>query len=75
MLLNNVKKEIEMLIVEEQVTQKHIAEQMQVTQTYIGRIKNKKNFVSIPLVCMMEALGYDIQLHYIKRKDGDKKKR
>ena len=75
MLRNNIPKEIDMLRVSDGISQRQLADKMQVSQSYITRIKKKSRFVSTALLCLMEAMGYDIQLHYIKIEKNEGKKK
>ena len=50
-------------------TQAKLAEEINTTKTYVNRvIKKNESVVNNTFVKMMEALGYDIELHYVKRK-------
>ena len=47
-----------------------IAEGIQTTKSYVNRMIKKPNgVVNNTFVQMMEALGYDIELTYVKRND------
>ena len=49
-------------------TQAKLAEEIDTTKTYVNRvIKKNESVVNNTFVKMMEALGYDIELHYVKR--------
>jgi len=46
-----------------------ISEEIDTTKVYVNRvIKKKDGVVNKTFVQMMEALGYDIELTYVKRK-------
>ena len=50
--------------------QAQIAEGIQTTKSYVNRMIKKPNgVVNNTFVQMMEALGYDIELTYVKRND------
>lgn len=50
------------------MTQEQIATKVGTTGQYVNRvIKKKEGFVNKTLVQIMEALGYDIELTYVKR--------
>ena len=53
------------------MTQAKLAEEIDTTKTYVNRvIKKNESVVNNTFVKMMEALGYDIELHYVKRDDS-----
>ena len=50
------------------LTQEQVATKVGTTGQYVNRvIKKKDGFVNNTLVKIMEALGYDIELTYVKR--------
>ena len=52
------------------MTQAQLAEKIETTGQYVNRIiKKKDGVVNKTFVQMLEALGYDIELTYIKRED------
>lgn len=52
-------------------TQVQIAEEIGTTSQYVNRIiKKKDGFVNKTFAQMIEALGYDIEITYIKRKNN-----
>lgn len=52
------------------MTQAQLAEKIETTGQYVNRIIKKKDGVlNKTFVQMLEALGYDIELTYIKRED------
>lgn len=54
--------------IEEGITQAKIAEEINTTKSYVNRIiKKQDGVVNKTFVQMMEALGYDIVLTYVKR--------
>lgn len=45
-----------------------VAEEIDITKAYVNRvIKKPDGVVNRTFVRMMEALGYDIELHYVRR--------
>lgn len=70
MLKNNIELDVKTKCIEENVTQREVAEIVGTTPSYVSRIINggdkvvNKTFVSI-----MEALGYDVELTYVKRNE------
>ena len=68
MILNNIEKDIKMKCLENDTTQVGLAEKIGKTGQYINRIVKKSGGVlNKTFVQMMEALGYDIELTYVKR--------
>lgn len=54
------------------ITQAKLAEQVETTPPYVNRlIKKQENIVNKTFVQMMESLGYDIELTYVKRNTDD----
>ncbi|NFL76219.1 helix-turn-helix transcriptional regulator [Clostridium sporogenes] len=70
MVLNNIEKDIKMKCLENDTTQVGLAEKIGKTGQYINRIVKKNDGVlNKTFVQMMEGLGYDIELIYVKRED------
>jgi len=70
MVLNNIEKDIKMKCLENDTTQLGLAEKIGKTGQYINRIVKKNDGVlNKTFVQMMEGLGYDIELIYVKRED------
>lgn len=70
MLLNNIEKDIKMKCLENDTTQAGFAEKIGKTGQYINRIVKKSDGVlNKTFVQMMEGLGYDIELIYVKREE------
>lgn len=69
MVKNNIELDVKTKCIEQGKTQVQIAEEIDTTKSYVNRvIKKKENIVNKTFVQMMESLGYDIELTYIKRK-------
>jgi len=68
MVITDMKKEANKLFIEEGVTKVSLAEKMGVPQQYISKYLDHcdipKKFVE-----MVEALGYDIEVKYVKRSE------
>jgi len=63
-----VKNNIEVKCIEQGKTQVKLAEEIDTTKAYVNRvIKKPDGVVNRTFVQMMEALGYDIELYYVKR--------
>ena len=68
MVRNNI--EVKTKCIEQGKTQVQIAEEIDTTKAYVNRvIKKKDGVVNKTFVQMMEALGYDIELTYVKREE------
>ena len=68
MIKNHREVDVKVKCIEEGKTQAQIAEEIETTSQYVNRIiKNPGGVVNKTFVSMMEALGYDIELTYIKR--------
>jgi plasmid maintenance system antidote protein VapI len=70
MVRNNIEVDVKVKCIEQGKTQAKLAEEIDTTKTYVNRvIKKNESVVNNTFVKMMEALGYDIELHYVKRKE------
>ena len=68
MLRNNIELDVKVKCIEENTTQAKIAETIGTTAPYVSRIVNGGDkVVNKTFVSMMEALGYDVELTYVKR--------
>ncbi len=68
MLKNNIELDVKVKCLEAGITQDQLATQIGTTGQYVNRvIKKKDGYVNKTLVQMLEALGYDIELTYVRR--------
>lgn len=68
MLKNNVEVDVKVKCIEASLTQEQVAEKIGTTGQYVNRvIKKKDGFLNKTFVQIMETLGYDIELTYVKR--------
>lgn len=68
MVKNNIEVDVKVKCIEYGKTQVQIAEEINTTSQYVNRvIKKKDGVVNKTFVQMLEALGYDIELTYVKR--------
>ena len=68
MVKNNIEVDVKVKCIENGTTQAQIAEDIQTTKSYVNRVIKKSNgVVNNTFVQMMEVLGYDIELHYVKK--------
>ena len=73
MLKNNIELDVKVKCIEAETTQAKLAESISTTPSYVNRIiKNKENIINRTFLQMMESLGYDVELTYVKRDEkGD----
>ena len=76
MVKNNVEIDIKVMCIEAGTTQAKLAQEINTTPAYVNRvIRQKETVVNKTFTSMVEALGYDIRLTYVKREeheqDGD----
>lgn len=68
MLRNNIEIDVKVKCVEKQTTQAELAEKIGTSPSYVNRlIKSPEKIVNKTFVQMMEQLGYDIELTYVKK--------
>ena len=71
MLKNNIEVDVKVKCIEAGTTQAKLAEDVGTTPSYVNRlIKKNENILNKTFVQMLETLGYDIELKYIKREDA-----
>lgn len=63
MLKNNIELDVKTKCIEEETTQKQIAQEIGTSLPYVNRvIRSKETIVNRTFVNIMEALGYDVVL-------------
>lgn len=68
MIKNNIEVDIKVKCIESGKTQVQIADEIGTTSQYVNRIiKKKDGVVNNTFVQVMESLGYDIEITYVKR--------
>lgn len=68
MVLNNIEIETKVKCLEAGITQEQLGVKVGTTGQYVNRIiKKKDGLVNKTFVDMIEALGYDIEMTYVKR--------
>lgn len=68
MLKNNIELDVKVKCIENGISQVQIAEDINTTKSYVNRIiKKQEGIVNKTFVQIIETLGYDIELTYIKR--------
>ena len=69
MIKNNIEVDVKIKCIEAGKTQAQLGEEIGTTGQYVNRIiKKHDGVVNNTFISMMEALGYDIELTYVKRK-------
>lgn len=69
LIKNNLEIDVKVKCMEEGITQAQLADRVGTSAPYVNRIiKNSNGAVNKTFVSMMEQLGYDIELIYVKRK-------
>ncbi|RGC49214.1 XRE family transcriptional regulator [Coprococcus catus] len=69
MLKNNIEVDVKVKCIESGITQVQLADSIETTSSYVNRvIKKKDGIINKTFVRMMEELGYDIELIYVKKK-------
>lgn len=72
MIKNNLEIDVKVKCLEEGVTQAQLAEMVGTSAPYVSRLINKKDgIVNKVFVDMLDKLGYDIQLTYVKKGEKD----
>lgn len=70
MLKNNIEVDVKVKCIEAETTQAKLAKDVGTTPSYVNRlIKKGENIVNRTFIQMLESLGYDIELTYVKRSD------
>lgn len=73
MVKNNIELDVKTKCIEQGKTQVNLAEGIDTTKAYVNRvIKKQDGVMNQTFVKMMEALGYDIELTYVKKKNKRK---
>lgn len=72
MIKNNFELDVKVKCIENGTTQAQIAEDIHTTKSYVNRvIKKQDGVVNKTFVQILEALGYDIELTYVKREKSE----
>lgn len=68
MLKNNVEIDVKVKCIEGDVTQAKLAEEIGTSAPYVSRlIRNNEKIVNKTFLQLMEKLGYDVELTYVKK--------
>ena len=69
MIKNNFEIDVKVKCLEEGLTQAQLAEKVGTSAPYVNRIiKKPEGVINKTFISMIEQLGYDIEISYIKRK-------
>ena len=72
MLKNNIEMDVKMRCIEKSTTQAKIAENIGTSPSYVNKIvRSKEQIMNKTFLAMMEDLGFDVELHYVERKDKE----
>ena len=72
MLKNNIEIDVKTKCIEEGRTQAQVADGIGTSPSYVNKIvRNKEQIVNKTFLAMMEELGYDVQLTYVKRETAE----
>jgi plasmid maintenance system antidote protein VapI len=70
MLKNNVEVDVKVKCIEGDVTQAKLAEDIGTSAPYVSRlIRNNEKIVNKTFLQLMERLGCDVELIYVKREE------
>ena len=70
MLKNNVEVDVKVKCIEGDGTQAKLAEEIGTSAPYVSRlIRNNEKIVNKTFLQLMEKLGYDVELTYVKREE------
>lgn len=67
MLKNNVERDIKIKCLEAGLTQGELGKKIGTSGQYVNRVIKRNVIVNRTFIKMMEGLGYDVELHYVKR--------
>ena len=71
MLRNNVELDLKTRFIEDGITQTEIAEKVGVSLPYVNRIiRGREQIVNKTFIKILDELGYDVELTYIKQEEG-----
>jgi len=71
MIKNNLEIDVKVKCLEEGVTQAQLAQMVGTSAPYVSKLINKKEgIINKVFVEMLDKLGYDIRLIYVKKKSG-----
>lgn len=70
MLKNNIRVDVKVRCIEKKTIQAELAKEISIMPSYVNRlIRKNENVVNKTFLAMMEALGDDVKLTYVKREE------
>ena len=69
MIKTDIQKEVKKLTIDEDVTLAESAEKAGTSKQYVSRMLGKGNIILPVFVKLVEAIGYDIEVKFVKRGD------
>lgn len=67
---SNIETDVKMRCIEKSTTQAKIAENIATSPSYVNKIvRIKEHIMNKAFLTMMEDLGFDVELQYVKRED------
>lgn len=70
MLRNNIEVDVKVKCIENDATQARLAEEIGTSAPYVSRlIRNNEKIVNKTFLQLMEKLGYDVELTYVRREE------
>lgn len=69
MLKTNIQNEVKKLCIDEGMTLTELAAKIDTSKQYMSRMLGKGTIINAKLVEAMEAIGYDVEIKFVKRGD------
>ena len=67
MIKTDIQKEVKKLCIDESTSLTELAENCDTSKQYVSRLLGKTGLVNPMLVKLVETLGYDIEINFVKR--------
>ncbi len=68
--MDGIEMDVKMRCIENATTQAKIAENIGTSPSYVNKIvRSKEQIMNKTFLAMMENLGFDVELHYVKREE------
>lgn len=69
MLKTNIQNEVKKLCIDEGTTLTELAAKIDTSKQYMSRMLGKGTIINAKLVEAMEAIGYDVEIKFVKRSE------